>query len=115
MTMIEGEYYTVNPQAIRTSLDVYGENVRKVVPIHSEEFGLAMTVWVGAMSESRHGSSFILQRHPHAHSQTSRMSPSRTHVTGNNADIASGRKHSDNRRRRSAGEAGRRARILCVW
>jgi phosphatidylserine decarboxylase len=52
MTMIEGEYYTVNPQAIRTSLDVYGENVRKVVPIQSEDFGLVMTVWIGAMSMS---------------------------------------------------------------
>lgn len=52
MTLIDGEYYTVNPQAIRTSLDVYGENVRKIVPIQSEEFGLVMTVWVGAMSES---------------------------------------------------------------
>lgn len=51
MTMIEGEYYTVNPQAIRTSLDVYGENARKVVPIQSDDFGLVMTVWVGAMSE----------------------------------------------------------------
>jgi hypothetical protein len=51
MTLIDGEYYTVNPQAIRTTLDVYGENVRKVVPIHSEEFGMVMTVWVGAMSE----------------------------------------------------------------
>ena len=49
MTLIDGEYYTVNPQAIRTSLDVYGENVRKVVPIQSDEFGLVMTVWVGAM------------------------------------------------------------------
>lgn len=51
MTMIDGEYYTVNPQAIRTMLDVYGENVRKVVPVESEEFGTVMTVWVGAMSE----------------------------------------------------------------
>lgn len=51
MTDIDGEYYTVNPQAIRTSLDVYGENVRKVVPIQSDEFGLVMNVWVGAMSE----------------------------------------------------------------
>jgi phosphatidylserine decarboxylase len=54
MTLIDGEYYTVNPQAIRTHLDVYGENVRKVVPVISEEFGTVMTVWVGAMSESRH-------------------------------------------------------------
>lgn len=52
MTMIDGEYYTVNPQAIRSPLDVYGENVRKAVPIQSESFGLVMTVWVGAMSKS---------------------------------------------------------------
>ncbi|KAI0089374.1 phosphatidylserine decarboxylase-domain-containing protein [Irpex rosettiformis] len=31
MTYISGEYYTVNPQAIRTALDVYGENARKIV------------------------------------------------------------------------------------
>lgn len=52
MTLIDGEYYTVNPQAIRTMLDVYGENIRKVVPVESEEFGTVMTVWVGAMSKS---------------------------------------------------------------
>jgi phosphatidylserine decarboxylase len=51
MTLIDGEYYTVNPQAIRTTLDVYGENVRKIVPIHTEDFGVVQTVWVGAMSE----------------------------------------------------------------
>lgn len=51
MTLIDGEYYTVNPQAIRSTLDVYGENVRKIVPIETEEFGTVMTVWVGAMSE----------------------------------------------------------------
>ena len=51
MTLIDGEYYTVNPQAIRTGLDVYGENIRKIVPVESEEFGTVMTVWVGAMSE----------------------------------------------------------------
>jgi phosphatidylserine decarboxylase len=49
ITHIDGEYYTVNPQAIRSSLDVYGENVRQIVPIESEEFGTVMTVWVGAM------------------------------------------------------------------
>ncbi|WVQ75864.1 phosphatidylserine decarboxylase [Cryptococcus sp. DSM 104548] len=49
MTSIDGEYYTVNPQAIRTTLDVYGENVRMIVPIDSPQFGLIMTVWVGAM------------------------------------------------------------------
>ncbi|RSH92293.1 hypothetical protein EHS25_008708 [Saitozyma podzolica] len=52
MTLIDGEYYTVNPQAIRTMLDVYGENVRKVVPVHSDEFGQVMTVWVGAMNRN---------------------------------------------------------------
>lgn len=55
MTLIDGEYYTVNPQAIRSTLDVYGENVRKVVPIETEEFGTVMTVWVGAMSECEAG------------------------------------------------------------
>lgn len=46
---IEGEYYTVNPMAIRSSLDVYGENIRVLVPIESEEFGTVMIVCVGAM------------------------------------------------------------------
>lgn len=59
--MIEGEYYTVNPQAIRTSLDVYGENARKVVPIQSDHFGLVMTVWVGAMSESTSHLTIVLE------------------------------------------------------
>ncbi|RDB20431.1 Phosphatidylserine decarboxylase proenzyme 3, partial [Hypsizygus marmoreus] len=49
MTVISGEYYTVNPQAIRSSLDVYGENVRKIVPIDSPHFGRVMAVCVGAM------------------------------------------------------------------
>lgn len=49
ITKIEGEYYTVNPQAIRTQLDVYGDNVRQIVPIESPQFGTVMTVWVGAM------------------------------------------------------------------
>ena len=52
-TRIEGQYYTVNPQAIRTTLDVYGENVREVWPIQSPQFGTVMTVWIGAMSERR--------------------------------------------------------------
>ena len=46
---IEGEYYTVNPMAIRSALDVYGENVRVLVPIDSEEHGRVMVVCVGAM------------------------------------------------------------------
>ena len=47
--LIEGEYYTVNPMAIRSSLDVYGENVRVVVPIDSVAHGRVMVVCVGAM------------------------------------------------------------------
>lgn len=46
---IEGEYYTVNPMAIRSALDVYGENVRVLVPIDSERHGRVMVVCVGAM------------------------------------------------------------------
>lgn len=46
---IEGEYYTVNPMAIRSTLDVFGENVRVLVPVHTTEFGLVMIVCVGAM------------------------------------------------------------------
>ncbi|KAH0584865.1 hypothetical protein H2248_008143 [Termitomyces sp. 'cryptogamus'] len=49
MSVISGEYYTVNPQAIRSSLDVYGENVRKIVPIDSPQFGRVMAVCIGAM------------------------------------------------------------------
>ncbi|KAG8879321.1 hypothetical protein FRB98_005717 [Tulasnella sp. 332] len=49
MTYITGEYYTVNPQAIRTTLDVYGENARKIVPIDSPIYGRVMAVCVGAM------------------------------------------------------------------
>ncbi|KAK0745217.1 phosphatidylserine decarboxylase-domain-containing protein [Apiosordaria backusii] len=46
---IAGEYYTVNPMAIRSALDVYGENVRIVVPIDSPEFGRVMVICIGAM------------------------------------------------------------------
>lgn len=46
---IEGEYYTVNPMAIRSDLDVYGENVRVIVPIETEHFGTVVLVAVGAM------------------------------------------------------------------
>lgn len=46
---IEGEYYTVNPMAIRSALDVYGENVRVVVPIDSVVHGRVMVICVGAM------------------------------------------------------------------
>jgi phosphatidylserine decarboxylase len=46
---IEGEYYTVNPMAIRSALDVYGENVRVVLPIDSVAHGRVMVICVGAM------------------------------------------------------------------
>jgi phosphatidylserine decarboxylase len=46
---IAGEYYTVNPMAIRSALDVYGENVRVLVPIDSEKHGRVMFVCIGAM------------------------------------------------------------------
>ncbi|QRV90019.1 phosphatidylserine decarboxylase family protein [Ceratobasidium sp. AG-Ba] len=49
MTYISGEYYTVNPQAIRTQLDVYGDNARKIVPMDSPTFGRVMCVCIGAM------------------------------------------------------------------
>ncbi|PLB53391.1 hypothetical protein P170DRAFT_349459 [Aspergillus steynii IBT 23096] len=56
---IEGEYYTVNPMAIRSALDVYGENVRILVPIDSPVFGRVMVVCVGAMMV---GSTVITQQ-----------------------------------------------------
>jgi len=46
---IDGEYYTVNPMAIRSALDVYGENIRVVVPIDSVAHGRVMYVCIGAM------------------------------------------------------------------
>ncbi|KAI9466577.1 phosphatidylserine decarboxylase-domain-containing protein [Lactarius psammicola] len=49
MTYLAGEYYTVDPQAIRTTLDVYGESARKIVPIDSPQFGRVMAVCIGAM------------------------------------------------------------------
>ena len=47
--LIQGEYYTVNPMAIRSALDVYGENIRVVVPIDSVALGRVMVICVGAM------------------------------------------------------------------
>jgi phosphatidylserine decarboxylase len=46
---IEGEYYTVNPMAIRSALDVYGDNVRVLIPIDSVAHGRVMFVCIGAM------------------------------------------------------------------
>lgn len=39
----------IKPQAIRTTLDVYSENARKIVPIDSPQFGRVMAVCIGAM------------------------------------------------------------------
>ncbi|KAF3933177.1 hypothetical protein ABW19_dt0209378 [Dactylella cylindrospora] len=47
--LIKGEYYTVNPMAIRSALDVYGENVRIIVPFDSVAHGRVMVICVGAM------------------------------------------------------------------
>ena len=47
--LIEGEYYTVNPMAIRSALDVYSENVRIIVPVDSVAHGRVMIICVGAM------------------------------------------------------------------
>ncbi|KAH8914986.1 hypothetical protein BT69DRAFT_948032 [Atractiella rhizophila] len=46
---IAGQYYTVNPMAIRSAIDVYGENVRLVMPIQSPQFGQVMVCHIGAM------------------------------------------------------------------
>lgn len=46
---IQGEYYTVNPMAIRSDLDVFGENIRVVIPIETEHFGRVLVIAVGAM------------------------------------------------------------------
>ena len=46
---ISGQYYTVNPMAIRTTLDVYGENARSVVSMETETFGKVAVVLIGAM------------------------------------------------------------------
>ncbi|KIS69468.1 uncharacterized protein UMAG_02799 [Mycosarcoma maydis] len=48
-TWIAGQYYTVNPMAIRSAIDVYGENIRVVVPFHSAQFGTFYAVCIGAM------------------------------------------------------------------
>ena len=46
---IPNPIHAMQPQAIRTALDVYGENARKIVPIDSPAFGRVMAVCVGAM------------------------------------------------------------------
>lgn len=46
---IEGEYYTVNPMAIRTTIDVYTDNVRCVLILENDDIGQFIMVCVGAM------------------------------------------------------------------
>lgn len=46
---VDGQYYTVNPMAIRSSLDVFGENVRMILPLESPEFGTLLLIPIGAM------------------------------------------------------------------
>ncbi|CCD24518.1 phosphatidylserine decarboxylase 2 NDAI_0D02040 [Naumovozyma dairenensis CBS 421] len=46
---VEGNYYTVNPMAVRSELDIFGENVRVIVPIESPEFGTILFIPIGAM------------------------------------------------------------------
>ncbi|CAG8474160.1 3475_t:CDS:10 [Diversispora eburnea] len=46
---IKGAFYTVNPMAIRSELDVYGENKRVVSYINSPQFGKVAYICVGAM------------------------------------------------------------------
>jgi len=45
---IEGQYYTVNPMAVCSDLDVFTENKRAVSLIESKEFGLVAHISVGA-------------------------------------------------------------------
>jgi phosphatidylserine decarboxylase len=44
---IEGAYYTVNPIAIRSTLDVYGENVRVISVLDTDKFGKIAYICVG--------------------------------------------------------------------
>ncbi|KXS13885.1 hypothetical protein M427DRAFT_100089, partial [Gonapodya prolifera JEL478] len=48
-TDVSGAYFTVNPMAIRSAVDVYGENKRTVTYVESEQFGRIAYVCVGAM------------------------------------------------------------------
>lgn len=46
---ISGEYFTVNPMAVRSELDIFGENVRCIIPVTSASLGRVLVVAVGAM------------------------------------------------------------------
>lgn len=60
---IDGEYYTVNPMAIRSALDVYGENIRVICPIDSVAHGRVTVVCIGAMMVG----STVITRRPGEH------------------------------------------------
>lgn len=68
VTRISGTYFTVNPMAVRTPVDVYTENVRTVTLIESTDFGKVVMVCVGAMmvgsiimtKESGHVSRYVV-------------------------------------------------------
>lgn len=46
---VQGQYYTVNPMAVRTTLDVYGDNKRDIMYMDTEVFGKVAIVCIGAM------------------------------------------------------------------
>ncbi|GMM44836.1 phosphatidylserine decarboxylase 2 [Pichia kluyveri] len=46
---IHGSYYTVNPMAIRSSLDVFGDNIRTIITLRTTEYGDVEIILVGAM------------------------------------------------------------------
>ncbi|ORX42923.1 hypothetical protein DM01DRAFT_1340909 [Hesseltinella vesiculosa] len=46
---LPGQYYTVNPMAVRTTLDVFGDNARTIVRMDTEAFGKVAIVCIGAM------------------------------------------------------------------
>jgi len=49
ITEIPGDYYTVNPMAVKSNLDVFTENKRVVTVFDSEKYGKVAFVSVGAL------------------------------------------------------------------
>ncbi|CAG8434726.1 9000_t:CDS:10 [Scutellospora calospora] len=60
---VSGDYYTVNPMAIRSDLDVYCVNKRVISYIDSPQFGKVAYVSIGAMMVG----SIILTSEPHTY------------------------------------------------
>jgi phosphatidylserine decarboxylase len=46
---MEGTYFTVNPMAVRTTVDVFTENARTVTILESPQYGKVAYVCIGAM------------------------------------------------------------------